>query len=970
VKQLPSPQIHFLADDPVSPDGRGGYVYGYKLLQLPDALQNPVLLSESDHQRLQEHWQRWVSFVGSFWRDRGDVTVALRTAYNPDTGMVEFWFLGKFRPAGKAHIVFDPSVAAFAALPASDLGFFLQMHGCQAVPLTEAEIVEVRRDMDTAASEGSFSAYSVCQAEYESLIRLRSGSSTNEDLPPDFIQEESSHCRKVYGMRLFQGPIGGFDLAVRAMALQKTKVEVWVLAQGTKLRDSESMLLAAMAREAEAVSKEVAMGASLQGVAVGAQQAKSDPLLQQVGSEWHQTLKRLTHRPFLHAAIVISQDRVSAWKVSRALAANLMTEPVDDPNGQKFSYPVVSHRLEPDLAACICRDLDLDWLEDEGMNHLAKSPSLRRLRALTDSIGLATVLRLPASAGSGLPGVKVVQSPPAFHPGPLEPGKSQEIELGLLPDGTPLGVTLRDFNKHALITGFTGSGKTKTILTILHQLWIDHNVPFLVIESAKSEYRGLKDVKDFAAKGPRVRIYTVGNESCAPLRLNPFQLIPGISVESHIGRLQTCFEAAIPPIGPVSSVISEALIQTYRSKGWMLTDRMGEVKPLAPQAAARSFPTMAEFVNEVEATLTRRKYAGDVGDNMRAAIVGRLKPLVMGAKGFLFSSQVANPPFQELFEIPTIIELNEINIEDKALVAMILVTLLREYREVQKRRGSGLRHVTVLEEAHNILEEVASSGGGEGAGSDVRYKSVQAFCAMLTEIRALGEGLIIADQSPQKLAQDAIRNTNVQIAHQLRDSEDRDAVARAMIMDERQRDFLAKLHPGSAAVFVTGLEKATFVEIPPYVLEPHMKVRIGKTRGKGYTELVDDSDVRSYMDLQDPRLETVRTRDYPYDGCSLCKVRDTCDFRSLAFGISRSESRLVRVCKEVFDQKSTRMPQELMQTVRSALKRVDCRHEEAAWCLLLHVSQLASNGVDSEVKRTAEVSPASLRTALDKHSAK
>ncbi len=51
---------------------------------------------------------------------------------------------------------------------------------------------------------------------------------------------------------------------------------------------------------------------------------------------------------------------------------------------------------------------------------------------------------------------------------------------------------------------------------------------------------------------------------------------------------------------------------------------------------------------------------------------------------------------------------------------------------------------------------------------------------MLTEIRSYGEGLIIADQSPGKLADDVVRNTNLQIVHQLRDSTDREAMANAM----------------------------------------------------------------------------------------------------------------------------------------------------------------------------------------------
>jgi hypothetical protein len=118
----------------------------------------------------------------------------------------------------------------------------------------------------------------------------------------------------------------------------------------------------------------------------------------------------------------------------------------------------------------------------------------------------------------------------------------------------------------------------------------------------------------------------------------------------------------------------------------------------------------------------------------------------------------------------------------------------------------------VVEEAHNVF----SRDTGQATSEDKR-RTVQSFCNLLAEIRSFGEGVIVADQSPSKLAPDAIRNTNVQIAHALRDKEDREAVARAMIMTEEQEGFLGKLRTGVAGLFATGFERAAFVDMakPP-----------------------------------------------------------------------------------------------------------------------------------------------------------
>jgi hypothetical protein len=589
---------------------------------------------------------------------------------------------------------------------------------------------------------------------------------------------------------------------------------------------------------------------------------------------------RKLNNPFYVTVYCFSEDVSVARTVANSITSAINEEaPFDTPPGEtpprRSSAEFIRLEREQKRAAVeTCRTLVFD------PDRIQTSANLRggepkNLNYIADARAASTVFRFPVNTRGGIPGIQVKQQAPDFHPGAIHSTvPKKHISLGRLNLGT-LALPVEDFKKHALITGFTGSGKTVTVLNLLHQFWVDCGIPFLVIESAKQEYRGLLNVEGFDSTD-NLRVYTLGNEVCSPFRFNPFELLPGVRVEAHISKLQTCFEGALPPIGPLASLIYEALLNVYEERGWQLTD----CYPRDGEKVWRAFPTMSDFAGSVKKLIKERGYQGEVLNNLTAAIAGRINPLIMGSKGKMFDTQRSNPSGDELFTIPTILELNDLNQDDKALVVMFLLTMLREYREISPSADGRLKHVTVVEEAHNVLENVQSKGSVEGGSADTRYKAVQAFCNMLAEIRALGEGLIIADQSPEKLAPDAMRNTNVQIAHQLRDSSDREAIAKAMIMDEEQRDFLGKLETGHAAVFVTGLQKATFIKAPPYYPSEREKNTLRRSkdqqarfqkgfRGYGFGA-VGDERLKAYMsDL----TKSYSRPPVPFDECNLCHAQ-------------------------------------------------------------------------------------------------
>ena len=121
-----------------------------------------------------------------------------------------------------------------------------------------------------------------------------------------------------------------------------------------------------------------------------------------------------------------------------------------------------------------------------------------------------------------------------------------------------------------------------------------------------------------------------------------------------------------------------------------------------------------------------------------------------------------------------------------------------------------MRHLIMVEEAHRLLRRVSETS----EGANPRAKAVEFFCNMLAEIRSVGQGFLIADQIPTKLASDTVKNTNLKIVHRIVDREDREAIGKAMNMSEDQISFLACLKRGYAAVYSEGDNRPKLVHMP------------------------------------------------------------------------------------------------------------------------------------------------------------
>lgn len=395
-----------------------------------------------------------------------------------------------------------------------------------------------------------------------------------------------------------------------------------------------------------------------------------------------------------------------------------------------------------------------------------------------------------------------IETDPFIHTS--QPEKSIEIGIDEV-KGTVVKIPLEQMKKHMFVSGVTGSGKTTTILNILAQLWNEYNIPFLVIEPAKREYRILKTLKNLdnpAAKklGNDLRIFTLGEERISPFRFNPFEFPEKISLNENIGMLDTCFQGALPLWNPLPAIISEATEHTYARHGWNPLD-IGENWKMDER---KIFPIMEEFYRTALEVAQSKRYSSDVSKDITTAIEVRLGTLLRRSVGPMLNSICSLPSIEELMKYPTILEMDYLNEEQANLMTMFILAQILEYIRSTRHPHSPLTHVIVLEEAHNIVGAVPQMPS-TGEFANPKGEATKFLTKMLSEIRTYGEGLIIADQIPSRMAPDVIKNTSIKIIHRIVAGDDREIIGQTMTLTPSQAEEVARCSSGEAFFYVEGI---------------------------------------------------------------------------------------------------------------------------------------------------------------------
>lgn len=409
--------------------------------------------------------------------------------------------------------------------------------------------------------------------------------------------------------------------------------------------------------------------------------------------------------------------------------------------------------------------------------------------SLLSSKELAMLLSLPHKSVPGFPVVEHVSLAKEVIRN-NESLMKREVSLGCIFDlgkaytENRVKLDVKSLTQHVFVTGSTGCGKSETIYKLINETK-QVGTKFLVIEPAKGEYKNVfGDVNVFGT-----------NPLIMPLlRINPFSFPTGVHVLEHIDRLTEIFNVCWPMYSAMPAVLKKAMLDAYESCGW---DLRLSVNRLSRDEDV--YPSFLDLFLSLEKVITESAYSEEVKSNYSGALLTRVESLTNGLNGEIFSvNELSN---MVLFDENCIIDLSRVGSQEtKSLIMGILIMRLSEYRMTGANTpNSALKHLTVLEEAHNILKRVSTEQSQEG--SNMAGKSVEMITNAIAEMRTYGEGFVIVDQSPTSVDKAAIKNTNTKIVMRLPDEDDRKVSGKAAGMNDKQIDEIAKLPTGVAVVY-------------------------------------------------------------------------------------------------------------------------------------------------------------------------
>lgn len=427
-----------------------------------------------------------------------------------------------------------------------------------------------------------------------------------------------------------------------------------------------------------------------------------------------------------------------------------------------------------------------------------------------------------------VPGLRFVKTAVRFANNPAVVGENK-ITLGNIVDTgieqhTTYDIDVNSLVRHALVAGSTGSGKSTTCKRIITEV-LRRDIPVLIIEPAKDDYvRWAFKMNEQLPPEKRFKIYMPGVDELdghpiEKLSINPFEpaCAPGAKVDllQHTETFSTLLNACLPSEEVVPILIEEVVLETIRYFAES-NDRdldAGTIEPL------KHYPLVDDMILFAEKIMREKKYAGENRSNLTEVLITRFKSLKRGTRGKILNVS-KSVDYEALFNSNVIINISRLSgSKDKSLVMSLLMNALYEYRASRyandaeyrrKAQDNRLLHLTLVEEAHNVLlkpQDNRSSGSPERAAAEL-------FGNMLSDVRGYGQGLMVVDQVPTRLIEDAIKNTNYKIVHRLTAPDDQEIMASCMAFREDQKYIIPALEKGNAIICGDEDDAAAWVKIP------------------------------------------------------------------------------------------------------------------------------------------------------------
>lgn len=381
---------------------------------------------------------------------------------------------------------------------------------------------------------------------------------------------------------------------------------------------------------------------------------------------------------------------------------------------------------------------------------------------------------------------------------------AEGLLLGKDNEGHEIRFPLKNLSKHAFLAGVPGSGKTNSMMHLITSMHVKYQIPVLILEPAKHEYRILTAVPGMED----LELFSPSANTPFPLHINPFEFPVGMTLAEHIRNLIDVFDGAFTLDPPMPFLLDSSVEEVYRDHNWL------------PSMINRpdlgfTYPTLSELYDKVADKLEHTDYEAEIKGNLKSVLQVRIGSLLTREMGDVFNVSHSTLPPEAWLKRSAIIELESMGKYPANFLSLLLSTLIRETLKVQdynKLPDGRPRHVMFFEEAHNLIGPTAEQSAD--GNTDTKTAATAFVVKMLAEVRALGEGIVIADQLPTAMAPEVIKNTSLKIGLRITAQDDRGLLGGTMSADEVQLERMGVFSPGHALCSYEPLLKPFEVQIP------------------------------------------------------------------------------------------------------------------------------------------------------------
>jgi energy-coupling factor transporter ATP-binding protein EcfA2 len=341
--------------------------------------------------------------------------------------------------------------------------------------------------------------------------------------------------------------------------------------------------------------------------------------------------------------------------------------------------------------------------------------------------------------------------------------------IGSFKDGMPFIFPVNLLSTHVVISGQTGTGKSRLAMLLAKEVENQSSNQKLLVIDIEGEWSGL----DPMLKG-KTEYYDVASN----LRINPFDLDdPGLIRELF---RETVFKG-----------IEKEYVDLSAQMNFVLQDAISESR------------NMEELIHNIR-FYNKQKLTGL--DKTKTALLVRLDPFTRSPLKEIFFCKHSNPELNQLGENNTILSLHALErlVCYSSELRLIYNTLTTYFLRKMLDRDpiSQVSNLFVADEAQLLVPRILQK---------VIVTESWPATEFATRLRKRGCGLVLITQSPSNLEHDIIKNSATKITFRLQDEQDIKLIANAAgFMDRTEFQYMAdkfvKLPNRNAIVCIAGCE--------------------------------------------------------------------------------------------------------------------------------------------------------------------